>query len=176
MVTYKRADNSDELVQILELQRVNLNFQLLEEEKEQDGFVTVAHDFETLSAMNSECSHIIAVANSRVIGYALSMHPKFSDKIDILKPMFTEIDKVTPILKDYMVMGQICIAKEYRKKGVFRKLYKTMRRDLTPKYTSIITEVDSRNSRSLSAHYAVGFTLLKSYFSEGRQWELIILR
>ena len=40
------------------------------------------------------------------------MHPKFSNEIDILKPMFKEINSVVPHDEKYMVMGQICIDKK----------------------------------------------------------------
>ncbi|NNK10444.1 MAG: hypothetical protein HKP08_03795 [Flavobacteriaceae bacterium] len=40
---------------------------------------------------------------------------------------------------------------------------------------SIITEVDGRNTRSLEAHLAVGFKVVKNYISGGREWNLISL-
>jgi len=73
-------------------------------------------------------------------------------------------------------MGQICIDKKYRKMGIFRKLYKKMLVCIKTKYNCIITEVDALNSRSLNAHFAVGFIELKSYNSSGRNWHLLALK
>ena len=175
-ISYCRAKTNKELHQILELQQKNLFASVSEEEHINEGFVTVSHSFEILKKMNAVCPHIIAKAGGKVIGYALCMHPYFSKKIEILKPMFREIMAV--VLKDakYMAMGQICIDKDYRKQGIFRNLYQTMSDSLKPEFDSIITEVDANNIRSLNAHYAIGFKHLKSYNSGGQDWELIILK
>ncbi|WP_339707433.1 GNAT family N-acetyltransferase [uncultured Kriegella sp.] len=175
MIIFKQVSKESELRQILELQQQNLNAVLEASERKQEGFVTVAHTFDILKDMNQACPHIIAMSSGQVVGYALSMHPKFANTIDVLKPMFYEINRTLPKIENYLVMGQICIAKAYRKQGIFRKLYETMQNSIAPTYKSIITEVDARNTRSIDAHYAIGFKLLKSYQYDGQQWQLIIL-
>lgn len=175
MIHYKQASELSELEQILALQQANLSVAISAEEKQNEGFVTVVHHLPLLNRMNDRCAHIIAVLDNRVIGYALSMHPEFGEEIEVLKPMFRKIAKHHTIRSSYIVMGQICVAKKYRGKGVFRGLYNEMRRFSAPDYRSIITKVDRDNSRSLQAHYAIGFTLISSYRSDGTEWELIIL-
>ena len=174
VITYHRARTNEELKQILALQKCNLPQSLTSEELESDGFVTVHHQFEILQAMNEVCPHIIAKQGENVIGYALCMHPSFADDIDVLKPMFSEISTVYD-REDFIVMGQICIAKEFRKKGIFRGLYSAMSDAITPAFKCIITEVDALNLRSLHAHYAVGFKDLKRYKSAHQDWVLIKL-
>jgi hypothetical protein len=39
------------------------------------------------------------------------MHTKFGEEIEILKPMFNETERLTPPFKSYVVMGQVCVAK-----------------------------------------------------------------
>ena len=175
-IIYCRSKTDKELHQILELQQKNLFANVSEEEHINEGFVTVSHSFEILKKMNAACQHIIAKAGGKVIGYALCMHPFFSQKIEILKPMFYEIESVNPKPRNYIAMGQICIDIDYRKQGIFRNLYETMRDSLKPEFDAIITEVDAKNIRSLNAHYAIGFKHLKSYNSGGQDWELIILK
>jgi hypothetical protein len=46
---------------------------------------------------------------------------------------------------------------------------------IKPEFNAIITEVDLKNSRSLEAHYGVGFTLLSRYQADGHDWDLILL-
>lgn len=176
MVTYKRATDASELKQILELQQRNLFAKVSVEEQHKEGFLTVSHSFGLLKKMNAVCPHIIAKAKDEVVGYTLCMHPKFSNEIEILKPMFLEIETIIPKIENYIIMGQVCVDKNYRKKGVFRNLYQNMSEFLKPEFDSIITEVDAKNTRSLKAHYAVGFKLLKSHISGGQDWELIILK
>lgn len=172
-IKYYRCSTVKELEQILELQQRNLFANVSEEERKKEGYVTVVHNFEILKKMNDVCSHIIAKDGEKVVGYALCMHPKFSGEIEVLIPMFREIDAVIPKDKKYLAMGQICVDKAYRKKGIFRKLYETMKAETQAEFVSIITEVDAKNIRSLNAHYAIGFKHLKTYSSGGQDWELI---
>ncbi len=176
MVSYKRAGTKYELQQILELQQYNLSTYLSEEECLREGFVTISHSFDLLKKMNDVCPHIIAKDENKVIGYALCMHPQFSEEIDLLKPMFQALRTIFSKHEKYIVMGQICIAKDYRKMGIFRSLYHTMKEVLEPEFKSIVTEVNRSNQRSLNAHYSIGFRHLKTHKSKGRSWELIVLK
>ena len=176
MIRYKRASLKGELEQILQLQQDNLPAVVSEEIKKTEGFVTVHHDFNILNRMNEVCPHIIATSNEKVVGYTLCMHPKFGDEIEVLRPMFAEIKRVLGVNANYIAMGQVCVDKEYRRQGIFRRLYSFMLEEIKPEFDCIITEVDCKNTRSLEAHYAVGFELLSRYQSGGHDWELIRLR
>ncbi len=175
-VRYCTVTSKEELEQILTLQQANLFTNVSVEEKEKDGFVTVEHNFAILQLMNKIYPHVIAKDGVNGVGYALWMHPMFADKIDILKPMFAELDTGVPKDEKYIAMGQICISKNYRNQGIFRGLYSAMKAHVQTEFQSIITEVDAKNTRSLQAHYAVGFKELKTYFSDGRDWILISLK
>lgn len=175
MICYEQTSTLAQLKEILSLQQLNLPSNLTIKEKEQEGFLTVEHSLDFLKEMNDECPHIIALEHEKVVGYALCMHPKFANSIEVLESMFHEINRLTQNNCNYMVMGQICIAKEYRGKGIFRGLYSTMKEKLPKGFDTIITEVDAENKRSLNAHSAIGFTELKKYSSEGKDWHLILL-
>lgn len=174
-ITYQRAKTIEDLNQILELQQRNLPKNLSSSEKESEGFVTVTHSFKLLKQMNDACPHIIAKHNGCVIGYALCMTTNFKAKIPVLIPMFNEIESVISKHLNYVVMGQICIDKTARGQGVFRSLYQFMAQELKNDFKAIITEVDIKNTRSLNAHKAVGFTPLKNYTSDNQVWEIISL-
>ncbi|MAN59708.1 MAG: GNAT family N-acetyltransferase, partial [Flavobacteriaceae bacterium] len=155
MAHVTQATTDKDLREILHLQQLHLPDALTSEEI-QDGFVTVSHSLSLLRKMNEACPHTIAKDDDRVVGYALSMHPKFKDEIDILKPMFVEIDSTIRTLPTktkkapcYMVMGQICITKSYRRQGLFRSLYDSMAAHLPAVFEYIITEVDLANTHSL---------------------------
>lgn len=172
-IIYKRAETHEELAQILELQRTNIPASISEEEKKKEGFVTVHHTFEILKAMNEKCAHIIARYNNQVAGYALCMLKEFKEDIEVLKPMFQKIDDCLKDGETYVVMGQVCIDKAFRKQGLFRGLYNFMKEELQSDFDMIITEVDIANQRSLNAHYAVGFESLHRYSSNNQDWVLI---
>jgi len=172
-IIYKRVETNQELHQILELQRINIPEVISENEKQAEGFVTVHHTFEILKTMNDTCAHVIAISNNKVIGYALCMLKVFKEDIEVLRPMFQQIDNCLQAEETYFVMGQICIDKTYRKQGVFRGMYGFMKHEMDAAFDMIITEVDAENTRSLNAHYAIGFKHLHSYNSKNQNWELI---
>lgn len=174
MVEFKRAESEEELKQILQLQKANLPWELSSEVRERDGFVTVQHSLELLDRMNRSFAHFIAKSDNKVIGYALSMHPDFKNEIEVLRPMFSEIRKYYPN-DNYMVMGQICIDSAFRRKGIFRSLYNEMLEGIQPDFSTIITEVDLENTRSLNAHYSIGFKPICKYHSSDHDWALIKL-
>jgi predicted GNAT family N-acyltransferase len=174
-VLYKQADSLEELGQILALQQANLSAKLSPLEKAEEGFVTVEHNLDILHRMNQACGHIIAKSANIVVGYALCMHPSFSEDIAILRPMFTQLSKVLPTGYRYMAMGQVCVSKAFRGKGIFRGLYLHMSQTLKPGYDGIATEVDTCNQRSLNAHKAVGFKEIGTYASGGQDWHLLLL-
>ncbi len=174
-IEYTRVHNKEELEEILLLQKQNLPDHLTQKEIEKEGFVTISHTFDLLERMNTVCPHIIAKDKGRVIGYALCMHPDFGQEIPILYSMFEKIREVIPEEQSFIVMGQVCIDKSYRGRGIFRELYRTMKKSLRSTFELIVTEVDGRNKRSLNAHLACGFTTKKKYQSDGRDWYLIVL-
>ena len=73
----------------------------------------------------------------------------------------------------YIAMGQICVDKSYRKKGIFRGMYTFYRNQLQNEYDCLITEVATENKRSLQAHKSIGFKILKTQTTNGVSWELI---
>jgi GNAT superfamily N-acetyltransferase len=171
--TLTTATTKHELQQILHLQHQNLKSSLTEEEREREGFVTVQHNYALLKKMNEKCPHIIAKVSDEVIGYALSMHPIFANEIPILQPMFVELQRYN--ITHFLAMGQICISKAHRNKGVFKGLYRHMQTTYKNMFTIIATEIDAANKRSLGAHEALGFKKLGSYLANDQQWILVTL-
>ena len=172
MITYKHTSTDKELEQILKLQQANLPKNTSKEERKVQGFVTVEHNFDVLKQMHNVYPHTIAVSDDKVVGYVLSMSIKFGSSIPVLVPMFEEFKKHN-IAEDFIVMGQVCVDKEYRGKGVFRGLYSKMAETFSNKYNRIITEVDKLNTRSLNAHYAIGFSDITEYKAGGQLWKII---
>ncbi|MDB0600995.1 GNAT family N-acetyltransferase [Tenacibaculum maritimum] len=175
MVQFNVSSSIEELEEILTLQKENLPFNLSEIERQEQGFVTVEHNLAILKEMHLVHPHIIAKDKGKVVGYALSMSSKFKDDIAILKPMFTEINNSSKANERFIVMGQICIHKEYRRKGVFKGLYTKMKKEFCNDYTAIITEIDLLNTRSINAHKAIGFKNLSTYTANNQNWQIVFM-
>ena len=173
-ILYKRASTLDELEQIRTLQLHNSSQNISSEEKLQEGFVTVQHSVALLEQMNYACAHIIAKDNDIVVGFALVMLSSFRNEIEVLIPMFERIDELVPKDKTYVVMGQICVDKNYRKQGVFKGLYHFYKEELYNEFDFLITEVAVINLRSMQAHEAVGFKIIDTYHEDGIEWNIIL--
>lgn len=179
MIKYQLTTTTKELEEILVLQQKNLPVNISTSEITEQGFVSAQHTQELLTKMHDGHPHVIAKENGKVVGYALCMLQEFRNEIPLLTPMFTQTDEAINELNEpinYMVMGQVCVDKEYRKRGMFRALYNYMKENISKEYNAIITEVDVKNVRSVNAHKAIGFEVLKEYASNNQNWQLIILR
>ncbi|MFV8268903.1 GNAT family N-acetyltransferase [Flavobacterium sp. GT2N3] len=173
-ILYKRASTIDELKQIRTLQIQNSSQNISCEEKLQEGFVTVQHCIALLEQMNSACAHIIAKDNNAMAGFALVMFSSFRNEIEALIPMFERIDELVPKDKTYVVMGQICVDKNYRKQGIFKGLYHFYKEELQHQFDYLITEVAAINLRSMSAHEAAGFKIIDTYEEYGIVWNIML--
>ncbi len=176
---YTTASTTDELIQIQQLQADNHRSNLSLEIQDKDGFLTVQHSLELLEQMNEVTPHVIAKVGDEVVGYALGMSKDFVSQITELAMMFEMIDRVkTGDLDlsaiDYIVMGQICVKKEYRGKGVFQGLYQKYFETYKGKFPYVITEVAVRNAKSLHAHQKVGFRIIHQYVEAGvDEWAIL---
>jgi L-amino acid N-acyltransferase YncA len=180
MITYTTSKTKEELEQILALQQQNLAVGLTAEEIAAQGFVTVSHSFDDLYKMNELEAHVIAKDNDRVIAYLLAMTIRSRFDIPILLPMFELFENVTYQHKkiadyNYMVVGQVCVAADYRGQGIFDACYAAYKSYFKDKYDFAITEIATRNQRSLNAHKRVGFETIHSYAApDGEEWNIVL--
>ena len=180
-IRYTFSENESDLRQILGLQKRNLPRNLEAVELIDQGFVTADHSLRLLTEMNREGPHVIAKRGNQIIGYALVMTKTFKMRLPVLVPMF---DVIAATLYGgrslaeyrYFVMGQICIDKPYRSKGVFPGLYQAMRKRFEKEYDLVVTEISIRNPRSIRAHEKVGFEWVHQYTSavDNEEWVLVV--
>jgi ribosomal protein S18 acetylase RimI-like enzyme len=179
MLQVKKVSTTEEIKKILSLQKQNLRGTQSQVEEKEQGFVTVSHSLATLMQMHDLGASIVAIDNDIIAGFALTMTKECSSLVPELQPMFTLLNhlmyKNKPI-KDYRyyVMGQICIAKAYRGKGLFDKLYQKHREVFQHEYEFVITEVAVRNTRSMRAHERVGFKTINIYRDELDEWAVVV--
>jgi GNAT superfamily N-acetyltransferase len=182
-IEFTTLSTADEVREILELQARNLPSALTPRTMANEGFVTVRHDAFVLQRMSEAAPAILAKATGRVVGYALVMPRSFAADIPILRPLFELLDTLSwqgVSLRSnprWFVMGQICIADEYRGLGIFDGLYRTMAETYGDRFDFTVTEVAARNTRSLRAHARVGFHTLHVYPdpTTGEDWHVIAL-
>ena len=180
MIQFGRSNKEEHLQAILDLQAINLAPNLSMEERQEQGFVTCHHNLELLKRMNQPYPHVIAMEEEHLAGYCLVMLKELRNEIDILVPMFDQIEAQnlpngrSLASFNYFVMGQVCVAKEYRGRAVFSGLYHHMREVMSGHFEMIITEISQYNTRSLRAHDKVGFKKLHEYVApDGHPWVLV---
>lgn len=161
-----------ELEKILALQRKNLARNVDPVEAASQGFVTVEHTLDILARMHALAPSLVAFDDDDTLaGYALVMPVECRTLLPILAPMFSRLENRGE--KDYYIMGQICVAKEHRGKGVFDALYAAHRAHLEDRFAACITEVATRNGRSMRAHARVGFEEIERYRDATDEWSLL---
>ena len=109
------------------------------------------------------------------------MTAKSRNEIPVLVPMFeifeTLIFRGKSISEyNYVVVGQVCVDKNYREMGILDKCYSEYKLHLKDKYDFAITEISSRNSRSIKAHKRIGFSEIYKYASQDQEeWSVVVL-
>jgi ribosomal protein S18 acetylase RimI-like enzyme len=174
MIDARPVAGDAELGEILALQRRNLARNLDEREMADNGFVTVEHTLEVLRRMHAIAPSIVAKDGAELAGYALVMPLECRSFIAVLEPMFQRLEALGILRQRCYVMGQICVAKPYRGRGVFDLLYRAHRDHLRSRFDSVVTEVSVRNGRSLRAHQRIGFEELERYRDATDEWVLLI--
>jgi ribosomal protein S18 acetylase RimI-like enzyme len=179
MIYPATVTTDDELKQILQLQQENLPANITQDELQGQGFVTVHHSFDVLKQMHGLSPSVIVKDDDKVIAYALVMLKECRNLVPVLVPMFNEFDKAQynnrPISQyKYYIIGQICVSKAYRGKGIFEMLYEKHRELFSRKYDFVLTEVSVRNQRSLRAHAKTGFKTIHRYKDATDDWEVIL--
>lgn len=173
MLSIEPAATEEDLQAILELQARNMPEVVGDGALASDGFVSVRHDLALLRTLHASSPHIIARHEGAVVGYALGMSRTYSNTIEMLRGVFLRIEELENVASDYVVCGQVCVAKNSRGQGIFRRLYQEMGRYYAKDYSAIITAIDERNERSLGAHFAVGFEQLLRFADSGRTWVIV---
>lgn len=176
-----RSSKREHLEGIVQLQQQNLPHNISKSEAISQGFVTVQHDVDLLHQMNSPYPHFIALSlEDEVAAYALVMLKELRNDIPVLKEMFDIVDIVPwgdgKKLGDlnYFVMGQICVGKPHRSKGLFDALYHAMKEEMQREFEVLVTEIHVNNLRSLAAHQRVGFNLVHTYLADdGNEWHVV---
>lgn len=175
----KLADNTQDLYQILDIQKENHFSNLSKNTINDKGFVTVKHSFDDLEKMNSKAPQVIVKDKDVVVGYALVMLIEFKDLIPVLVPMFSVLDTINVNGKKlseyrYYLMGQICIKDNYKRKGLFKKLYLKHKEVFSSLYQFCITEVSSSNIPSMLAHRKMGFKIIHTFKDASDEWHILL--
>jgi hypothetical protein len=181
-IIYKTVEHPKEVQLILDLQTANHYSNIAADTQRDQGFVTVRHEPDTLLRMNEEAPSVIAMGGEQLAGYCLMMPRSFGSQIRELVPMFEMLDDLSwrgAVLRDqrWFVMGQVCVSADFRGQGVFDGMYHHLREVYAAQFDFVITEIATRNTRSMRAHERVGFQTIHTYTEEdvvGEEWAVVL--
>ncbi|MEP7372142.1 MAG: GNAT family N-acetyltransferase [Chitinophagaceae bacterium] len=167
-----------DLQQILQLQEENLIQHINETEMKSQGFVTLRHDLGILKEMHTLAPTVVIKDDDTVVAYALTMLQECRQLMPALEPMFSLLQKLSwngkPLTAySFYVMGQICIAKQFRGQGLFDELYSHHRKTYQSQFDLFITEISTRNQRSIRAHERVGFKTIHTHRDDLDEWAVV---
>ena len=74
----------------------------------------------------------------------------------------------------FYIMGQVCIDKDYRGKGIFNILFQKHKEVYSNAYELLVTEISTSNYRSLKAHEKIGFTTIYTYSDALDEWNVVV--
>lgn len=176
-IDFQTAQTVEDLEGILELQEENHISNLDDLDQ---GFVFARHTVDSLGKMHSYAPHVVAKDGDTVAAYVLAMTEDTRFEIPELMPMFDMLESLEydgKTLSEYrfLVVGQVCVSKDYRGMGIFDAIYQTYREVHSPEFEMVVTEINAMNARSLRAHERVGFQELARYEAEdGQIWCIVV--
>jgi len=168
-----------DLESILRLQKQNLKTNITPQEKSSQGFVTMQFNLPMLQGFHRLSPSIVVRNNGEVVAYALVVPLAGRELYPSLESMFVNFSHIQwkgKSLYDYTfyVMGQVCIAKDWRGKGLFEMLYNTHRDLLSKDYDFVVTEISTSNHRSMRAHERIGFQNIFRPRDESDDWVVFL--
>ena len=175
----KLVSEFTELEGIKSLQEENLSSNISNEEAASQGFLMASYTLDFLKLMHEASPSIIAVDGEKVVGYALVTTKEMGQHHDLLADLINTIDTLNyhdrPLKNlNYIVVGQLCVAKSHRGIGLVQQLYTYFKDQLSSQFEYCITDIAKANSRSLKAHQKTGFIIIDTLSYGGIGWDIVL--
>ena len=174
---FRRATDND-YPGILTLQDANL-FENLSEEARQEGFLSARFSAEQFERMNRDAAIVVAQDAGRIAGYACSAAVEDSRRYPILAAMIATFGRTTdpgmPLADTRAcIYGPVCLERDARGRGVFRKLIHALKLELAGRYDIAAAFISKSNTRSLAAHVdGLGMTIAGEFEYAGKSYWIV---
>ena len=103
----------------------------------------------------------------------VARHNLLSELFDTIDGLTFQNEKIKD--KNYIVVGQLCIEKQFRGKGWANKIYSYYKENYCVNYDYAVTDISSNNPRSLKAHIKAGFVIIHRFKYEESSWDIVLL-
>src|SRR5262245_47837307 len=172
------ASSDQHFQQILALQERYHTRYLSAEAQAQEGFVFAQHSVSLLRRMAAELPQAVALVDTLVVGYCLSLPLSLCNELPSLAPMFDQFSRCIyrghPLYDlSFFVGVQVCVDRAHRGRVLLARLYDHVRESVHTKYDLCVTEIATRNQISVRAHEKMGFEPISTYSDDREEWIIV---
>ena len=179
MAIIKLVETEQELTGLKQLQTNNLRRLIGEEEAMKEGFVTSEYTLSLLQQMHAIHPSIIVKEAAEVVGYTIVTNKAVYGAHGELDHLFNTLDATKykgALLKNsnYILIGQVCVAKAHRGMGWVPKMYDYYKKLHAQNYTYLVTDISQANKRSIRMHQKIGFETIGVIEQVGTGWDIVL--
>jgi len=166
---------------IVRLNEVNYVANLVQEERA-DGFLSAVFTSQQVAAMAEDLGITVARTDGILSGFLCAFRNDFNHGSPVVAKMIESYDRVTfegQLLSKYRTYayGPVCIAREYRRKGILRGLYEAQLRELAGQFEIGVALIARNNPHSMQAHVAgLGMTEVGEFAVNGNLFATVAFR
>ena len=156
-IEYRRAGR-EHYAGIVRLQRANYIGNLSAEER-WEGFLSAEFSFEQVAAIASDLGIAIVTIDDELAGCLCAIRREFDHGSPVVAKMLESYDqarfesKPLSAFNSY-IYGPVCIARQYRHRGLLRGLLNFQKEDLAGQFEIGVALVSYSNRHSMQAHVA----------------------
>ena len=179
MAVLKLVETEQELIGLKQLQTNNLRRLIGEEEAMKEGFVTSEYALSLLQQMHEIHPSIIVKEGEEVVGYTIVTNKEVYGAHPELDHLFNTLDATEykgALLKNsnYILIGQVCVAKSHRGQGWVPKMYDYYKSLHAKNYQYLVTDISQANKRSVRMHQKIGFETIGVIEQVGTGWDIVL--
>jgi len=179
-VQFRRAEPAD-FPAILRLQSAN-HIRNLTPDERRLGFLSAEFSPTQISAIAADLGITVAATGEEMAGFLCAFRREFEHGSPVIAKMLDAYDRVRfgdrtlAAFKSY-IYGPVCIASEFRGKGLLRGLYDAQLKELAGRFEVGVAFVSRDNPHSLSAHTrGLGMTEAGEFECSGNSYVILVFR
>ena len=179
-IEYRRAGPED-YAEIVRLQRANYIANLTAEER-REGFLSAEFSLDQVAAIASDLGIAIVTMDDALAGCLCGIRREFDHGSPVVEKMLESYDqawfqgKPLSAFNSY-IYGPVCIARQYRRRGLLRGLYEFQNKDLAGQFEVGVALVSHSNPHSMQAHVeGLGMTEAGEFELNGNLFAILAFR
>lgn len=179
-IEYRRAGPED-YAEIVRLQRANYIANLTAEER-REGFLSAEFSLDQVAAIASDLGIAIVTMDDALAGCLCGIRREFDHGSPVVEKMLESYDqawfqgKPLSAFNGY-IYGPVCIARQYRRRGLLRGLYDFQNKDLAGQFEVGVALVSHSNPHSMQAHVeGLGMTEAGEFELNGNLFAILAFR